>query len=185
MASGDRIRAANENYSAAKALNLPTISATGMTGVIHFSDAPVNQYAGAHDGFTQLWWGAAAVVSVPLFTGFLIENRVADALQQKYKEEQRMVDLANKVALEITDSYLGLQTARQQIKVEEKAVESSRSALTLAKERYRLGLSSILEVTTATTELLSAEVRLAEARYEAQAYTIAVTYAAGKGYREF
>ena len=40
------------------------LPATGMTGVIHFSDAPVNQYAGAHDGFTQLWWGAAAVALI-------------------------------------------------------------------------------------------------------------------------
>ncbi|MEP6887563.1 MAG: TolC family protein [Nitrospirales bacterium] len=89
------------------------------------------------------------------------------------------------MALEITDSYLGLQTAQQQIKVEEKAVESARNALTLAKERYRLGLSSIVEVTTATTVLLSAEVRLAEARYAAQAHTLAVAYATGKGYRDF
>lgn len=185
MASGDRIRSADQRYSAAKALNFPTISATGMTGVIHFSDAPANQYGGAHDGFTQLWWGAAAVVSVPLFTGFLIENRVADALQQKYKEEQHKVDLANKVALEVTDAYLGLQTAQQQIKVEEKAVESARSALTLAKERYRLGLSSIVDVTSATTALLSGEVRLAEARYAAQSHAIAVAYATGKGYRDF
>jgi outer membrane protein len=185
MGSSNRIRAADEQYHAARALNFPTISATGMTGVIHFSDAPTNQYGGAHDGFTQLWWGAAAVVSVPLFTGFLIENRVAEALQQKYKEEQRKLDLANKVALEITDSYFGLQTAQQQIKVAEKEVESARSALTLAKERYRLALSSIVEVTTATTELLSAEVRLAEARYAVHANSMAVAYAIGKGYREF
>ena len=185
MGSSNRIRAADEHYRAAKALNFPTISASGMTGVIHFSDAPTNQYGGAHDGFTQLWWGAAAVVSVPLFTGFLTENRVADALQQKYQEEQRKLDLANKVALEITDSYLGLQTAQQQIKVAEKEVESARSALTLAKERYRLALSSIVEVTTATTELLSAEVRLAEAHYAAQANSMAIAYAIGKGYRDF
>jgi outer membrane protein len=185
MGSADRVRAADEHYHAARALNLPTISATGMTGVIHFSDAPTNQYGGAHDGFTQLWWGAAAVVSVPLFTGFLIENRVAEALQQKYKEEQRKLDLANKVALEITDSYLGLHTAQQQVKVEEKEVESARSALTLSKERYRLGLSSIVDVTTATTELLSADVRLAEARYAVQANSIAVSYATGNEYRQF
>ena len=185
MGSSNRIRAADEQYRAAKALNFPTISATGMTGVIHFSDAPTNQYAGAHDGFTQLWWGAAAVVSVPLFTGFLIENRVADALQQKYKEEHRKIDLANKVSLEITDAYFGLQTAQQHIKVAEKEVESAASALRLAKERYRLGLSSIVEVTTATTELLSAEVRLAEARYAVQVNSMAVAYAIGKGYRDF
>ena len=150
-----------------------------MSGVIHFSDAPLNQYAGSHPGQTNLWWGAGAMVSVPIFTGFLIENRVAEARQQKYKAEQRKVDLTNRIALEVTEAYLTLQTARQQINVEEKEVESARSALTLAKERYRLGLSSIVDVTTATTALLLSEVRLSEARYAVQVGIAAVAFATG------
>jgi outer membrane protein len=145
----------------------------------------VNQYAGSHPGQTNLWWGAGAIVSVPIFTGFLIENRVAEARQQKYKVEQKKVDLLNRIALEVTDAYLMLQTARQQIIVEEKEVESARSALTLAKERYRMGLSSIVDVTTATTVLLMAEVRLSEARYAIQASAAAVAFATGLGYQQF
>jgi outer membrane protein len=181
----DRITQADERLSSAKALNLPSIAGLGMSGVIHFSDAPVNQYAGSHPGQTNLWWGAGAIVSVPIFTGFLIENRVAEARQQKYKVEQKKVDLLNRIALEVTDAYLMLQTARQQIIVEEKEVESARSALTLAKERYRMGLSSIVDVTTATTVLLMAEVRLSEARYAIQASAAAVAFATGLGYQQF
>lgn len=181
----DRIKQADERLSSAQAVNLPSIVAQGMSGVIHFSDAPVNQYAGSHPGQTNLWWGAGAIVSVPIFTGFLIENRVAEARQQKYKAEQKKVDLSNRIALEVTDSYLALQTARQQIVVEEKEVESARSALTLAKERYRLGLASIVDVTTATTALLAAAVRLSEAQFALQANTAAVAYAIGKSYQDF
>lgn len=185
LGTTDRIKQADERLSSAKALNLPTIAAQGMYGVIHFSDAPLNQYSGSHPGQTNLWWGAGAMVSVPIFTGFLIENRVAEARQQKYKVEQKKVDLSNKIALEVTDAYLTLQAARQQIIVEEKEVESARSALTLAKERYRLGLASIVDVTTATTALLFAEVRLSEARYALQAGTAAVAYATGQAYQDF
>jgi len=181
----DRIKQADERLSSAKALNLPTIAALGMSGVIHFSDAPLNQYAGSHPGQTNLWWGAGAMISVPIFTGFLIENRVAEARQQKYKVDQKKVDLSNRIALEVTDAYLTLQTARQQIIVEEKEVASARSALTLAKERYRLGLASIVDVTTATTVLLIAEVRLSEARYAVQASSAAVAFATGAGYQQF
>jgi outer membrane protein len=110
---------------------------------------------------------------------------VAEARQQKYKAEQKKVDLSNRIALEVTDSYLALQTARQQIVVEEKEVESARSALTLAKERYRLGLASIIDVTTATTALLAAAVRLSEAQFAVQANTAAVAYAIGKSYQDF
>jgi outer membrane protein len=185
LSTTDRIKQADERLSSAQALNLPTIAAQGMYGVIHFSDAPLNQYAGSHPGQTNLWWGAGAVVSVPIFTGFLIENRVAEARQQKYKVEQKRLDLRNKIALEVTDAYLTLQAARQQIVVEEKEVESARSALTLAKERYRLGLASIVDVTTATTALLLAEVRLSEARYALQVGTAAVAYATGQAYQDF
>lgn len=185
LGASDRIRQATEQLSSAQALNFPTISALGMYGVIHFSDAPLNQYAGSHPGQTNLWWGAGATISVPIFTGFLIENRVAEARAQQYKREQTKLDLANRIALEMTDAYFSLQSARQQIKVEEQEVASARSALTLAKERYRLGLASIVDITTATTALLMAEVRLSEARYAVQTSLAAVGYARGRSYQEF
>jgi len=185
LSSQERIREAQEKLSAAKALYLPTISAIGMYGVIHFSDAPINQYAGSHPGQTNLWWGAAATLSVPLFTGFLIENRVAEAREQQYKSEKKKMDRSNAIALEVMDAYTSLQTATQQIKVEEKEVEAARSALTLAKERYRLGLASIVDVTTATTFLLMAEVRLSDVRYAVHASTVSLAYATGKGVQEF
>lgn len=181
----DRIQQAAALLSSTQALHLPTVSVQGMYGIIHFSDAPTNQYVGSHPGQTNLWWGAAATVSVPLFTGFLIENRVAEAREQKHKVVQQKENLLNTIALEVTDAYLTLQTAQQQIKVEEKEVKSARSALTLAKERYRLGLGSIVDVTTATTALLLAEVRLSEAHYAALAGSAALTYATGKGYLQY
>jgi outer membrane protein len=85
----------------------------------------------------------------------------------------------------MTDAYLSLQSARQQIRVAEQEVASARSALTLAKERYRLGLASIVDVTTATTALLVAEVRLSEARYAVQTAVAAVDYARGRSYQLF
>lgn len=182
---GERIRQADETLSSVQALNYPTISALAMSGVIHFSDAPVNQYAGSHPGQTNLWWGAGVTVSVPLFTGFLIENRTAGTREQKYKVEQKKADLSNRVALEVTDAYLDLQTAQQQVKVEEREVDSARSALTLSKERYRLGLASIVEVTTATTALLAASVRLSDARYGVLASTVALAFATGRGLLEY
>lgn len=185
LGNKDRIRQAEEKLTVAQSAYLPVISALGMSGIIHFSDSPRNQCGACHVGYTLPWWGAAATVTVPLFTGFLIENRVAEAREQKYKEEQKQVDLSNRVALEVTDAYLTLQTAEQQVKVAEKEVEASKSALTLAKERYRLGLASIVDVTTATTLLLTAEVRLSNARYAVQASAVAIAYAIGKVHHQF
>ncbi|MFM8552829.1 MAG: TolC family protein [Nitrospiraceae bacterium] len=185
LGSADRIRSAEERLKSAQSLYLPTISAAGMGGVIHFSDAPTNQDPGATPGFAQTWWGAAATLSVPLFTGFLIENKVAEARQQKYKEEQKRMELANKVVLEVTEAYLTLQTAKQQTKVAEQEVTAARNALALAGERYRLGLASIVDLTTATTSLVAAEVQLADTNYAYKASAVAVAFATGTGYREF
>lgn len=183
--SADRIRAAEERRKSAQAQYLPTISAAGMGGVIHFSDAPVNQDPGATPGYAQTWYGAAATLSVPLFTGFLIENKVAEARQQQYKEEQKQTDLANKVVLEVTDAYLTFQTAKQQTQVAEQEAAAARNALALAGERYRLGLASIVDVTSATTSLVAAEVQLADTRYALQASAAAVAYATGEGIQHF
>ncbi len=185
LSSADRIRSSEERLKSAQSLYLPTISAAGMGGVIHFSDAPTNQDPGATPGFTQTWWGATATLSVPLFTGFLIENKVAEARQQKYKEEQKKTELSNKVVLEVTEAYLTLQTAKQQTKVAEQEVATARNALALAGERYRLGLASIVDLTTATTSLIAAEVQLADTTYALRASAAAVAYATGSGFREF
>jgi outer membrane protein len=185
LRSTDRITATEERIKSAQSLYLPTISAVGMGGVIHFSDAPVNQDPGATPGYTQTWWGAGVTLSVPLFTGYLIESRVAEAREQKYKEEMKKTDAANRVVLEVTEAYLTFQTAQQQVKVTEQEVAAAREALSLANERYRLGLASIVDVTTATTELVAAEVQLADTRYALQTSAVAVAYATGRGYQQF
>ncbi|HEU4686474.1 MAG TPA: TolC family protein [Nitrospira sp.] len=179
-----RISQAEERMRAAGALQYPTVSAIGMSGVIHFSDAPLNQYGGAHVGQTNLWWGAAATVSVPIFTGFLLENRVAEAKQDRYKAEQRRLDFSNRVRMEVAEAYFTVQTAKQEIGVAENAVRATRSAWELASSRYRMGLASVVDVTTAATALLAAEVQLAEARYGVQAAAVALQFATGKAFTE-
>lgn len=183
--SHDRIRSAEERLKSAQSQYLPTISAAGMGGIIHFSDAPVSQDPGATPGYTNVWWGAAATLSVPLFTGHLIENRVAEARQQKYKAEQTRLDLSNQIVQEVAESYFNWQTARQQSTVAEQERDAARNALTLAEERYRLGLASIVDITTATTALIAAEVQLADTHYALEASAAAVAYATGQGVQEF
>ncbi len=174
-----RISQADERVQAARALNYPTISAIGMSGVIHFSDAPTNQYGGSHPGQTNLWWGAAATVSIPIFTGFLLENRAAEAKQDRYKAEQRQRDVSNRVRMEVAEAYFTVQTAKQEIGVAENQVQAARSAWQLASGRYRMGLASVVDVTTAATAWLAAEVNLADARYGVQVAAVALEFSIG------
>ena len=97
----------------------------------------------------------------------------------------RIVERSGRIALEVTDAYLALQTARQQIIVGKSEVESAGSALTLAKERYRLGLASIVDVTTATTAHLAAEVRLSEAQFDVHGNALVLAFVIGESYKKF
>lgn len=180
----DRIRQAEERAQADKRLSFPTVSAMGMYGVIHFSDAPSNQFAGAHPGFTKQWWGAGFKLSIPLFTGFLIENRIAESKAKQYKAQKEKLDLSNRIRAEVSEAYFTLQSAEAQVTVETKEVAAARTALLLATERYRNGLASVVDVTSATTALMTAEVRLSEARYARDASAFALAFATGRGYKE-
>lgn len=181
----DRIRQSEERTQADKRLSFPTMSAMGMYGVIHFSDAPTNQFAGAHPGFTKQWWGAGFQLSIPLFTGFLIEHRVAESKAKQHKARQEKRDLSNRIRAEVSEAYFTLHTANAQVAVEAKEVEASRSALLLAKERYRYGLASIVDVTSAATALMAAAVRHSEAQYARDVSGVALTFATGRGYKEY
>jgi outer membrane protein len=58
-------------------------------------------------------------------------------------------------------------------------VKTSQEALQLAKQRYRLGLGSVVEVTQAEVAVTVAQTRLAEAQYDYKIAEVTLAYAAG------
>jgi outer membrane protein TolC len=66
-----------------------------------------------------------------------------------------------------------------QIKVSEEQVKVTRQALTLASQRYKLGLSSIAEATQSEVAVTTAETRLAETQYDAKIAEARLRYAIG------
>ena len=70
-------------------------------------------------------------------------------------------------------------TLAQQIKLGEEQVKTSQEALQLAKQRYRLGLGSVVEVTQAEVAVTVAQTRLAEAQYDYKSAEVTLAYAAG------
>ena len=58
-------------------------------------------------------------------------------------------------------------------------VQQARLAQQLAQERYRLGLSSIVELTQALLNLTSAEVDEVNAKYDYQSLNAALQYSIG------
>lgn len=187
LGSKDRMQAADEALKAARALNYGNITATGAAGYGWWARQEVVSARGNpnNPGAQLGWWGAGFSSSLPLFTGFRIEAEIeqAEANHGEARAITRVV--ANNVVLEVAKAYLNRLTAEQQIKVARDRVAQAREALALARERYKAGLASILDVTTATADVLSAETGLAEAQYGYLAGDSALAYATGSDYGRY
>jgi len=165
-------RSAEARVRATKKQYLPTISAVASAGDFETFDTSRNQNTGG-------WWTAAGLVSVPLFTGFLIENQVREASSQQAAAESGSLNIEQALTQQVTNAYLDTVTFAQQIKLSEEQVKTSQEALQLARERYRLGLGSIVEVTQSEVALFGAQTRLAEAQYDYKISEVTLAYAAG------
>jgi len=172
LALKERIRTAEHRIKAADNRNFPTIQVVGSAGdTEHISNRPNLQEGG--------WWGVGGVVSVPIFTGFLIQSQVAEATAQQRETQAVYRTVAQDVQLQVKDSFLDMVTLLPQIKVAEQQVVIAREALSLAGQRYKLGLSSIVEVTQSEVAVTTAETRLAETQYDAKIAEARLRYAVG------
>jgi len=186
LGSKDRIQAAEEALKAAKALNFGRITAIGTAGYTWWSrEEQPSGGAVSNPGAKLGWWGAGGTSAFPLYTGGRIQGQIEESEARKGETESDSRAIANDVVLQVAQAYLSRLTAEQQIKVAEEKVAQSREALTLARERYKAGLGSVLDVVTATADLLSAEVGLAQAQYDYRASEAALAYSTGAEYARY
>jgi outer membrane protein len=158
--------AADQKLATAQHLqHLPTISALALGGY-----TPV-----APDGvFVPNWYAAGGVnLTLPLFTGFRIDAQTQEArLRQKAAEKQAQ-DLSNSIARDVRIALLNAQTAFRRIAVADQFREQTAQALALAQTRYKLGLSSIVELSQAQLQGTQASVAAVNARYD---YLLSLRY---------
>lgn len=186
LGSKDRIQAAQDALQAAKALRFGSVTGIGTLAYTWWGheERPSGKDV-SNPGAKLGWYGLAATSSLPLYTGGRIDGQIEEADARKGETQATTRSITNDIVLQVAQAYLSRLTAEQQIKVSEEKVAHAREALTLARERYKASLGSILDVTTATTDLLSAEVGLAEAQYDYRASEAALAYATGLEYARY
>jgi outer membrane protein len=162
-------RSAQARVSAMKRQYLPVVSAIASAGDYEIYDQSRAERTGA-------WWTAGAMVSMPLFTGFLIENQVREANAQLSAAEAGSQGIQQALALQVTNAYLDTVTQAQQIKLAEEQVRTAQEALQLARQRYKLGLGSIVEVTQSEVSVTAAQTHLAEAQYDYKIAEVTLAY---------
>ncbi|HJT20190.1 MAG TPA: TolC family protein [Nitrospira sp.] len=178
----DRLTASRELLEAVRSLNFGSLSAVGSIGITKYGT--VHDSGIPPDGVAP-FWGFGATIKLPLFTGFRIQNQIKEADHRRGETAEELQNLANEIVLQVVRAYLAKTTNAEQIALEQERVDFAKDALQLASERYRLGLSPIVEVVRATAALFEAESRLAEARYIYKTSESVVAYATGQEYKRF
>ncbi|MDE1161341.1 MAG: TolC family protein [Acidobacteriaceae bacterium] len=163
---------AEHNFAKAEHnLSLPSISALGAVGT-----------APTHDGqITQNVYGAVGVnLSVPVFNGFLYSARYNEAKLQAKAADEHVRQAHDTIARDVTTTVLQAQSNFNRIAVAEQLAQQSSTALKLAKTRYDLGLSSIVELSQAQLLDTQAQIQLTSARYSYQGSLAAIRYQTGQ-----
>jgi outer membrane protein len=163
------VQSARAFATAERDLWFPTVSAAGDIGVVPAGDAALrSSYAAG--GFN---------ITIPVFNGKLFSARRAEANFRAAAEEQRLHDLENSVAREVRVAWLDELTAYQRLDLTSQILSQARQALDLADARYKLGLSSIVELQQAQLNETQAAIDQASARYDFAARSAALNYAVG------
>jgi outer membrane protein len=170
----EQTASADARLTAAKRQYLPTVSAIASGGTFDPFDPRQNQQTGG-------WWMAGAMISMPLFTGFLIENQVAEASAQREAASAATTGIEQALTQQVTNAYLDTITLAQQIKLAEEQVKTAQEALQLSKQRYRLGLGTVVEVTQSDVALTAAQTRLADTQYDYKIAEVTLIYSS-RGY---
>jgi outer membrane protein len=167
----DRYLAAKQYASAERDQMFPTISAMTAGG-----DAPVRD-----DLITTSWYfGAGANINVPVFNGFLYSAESKEARYRAGAAQEEVRNLRNNVARDVRTAVLNAQTAFQRIGVTEGELNEANLALDLAQARYKIGLSSIVELTQAQLAQTQAEIDNTNALYSYQTALAEVRYEVGQ-----
>ena len=145
------------------------VSAIASGGTFDPFDPRQNQQTGG-------WWMAGAMVSMPLFTGFLIENQVVEANANRQAASAATSNIEQALTQQVTNAYLDTLTFAQQITLAEEQVKTAQEALQLSKQRYKLGLGTVVEVTQSEVAVTAAQTRLAETQFDYKIAEVTLAY---------
>lgn len=150
---------------------LPTISALATVGSV-----PVR----SDQFYTSNWWGAAGVnMSIPIFNGFLYNAQAKEATIRAEADSEQARALRDQIVRDVRTAWLASRTAWQRVAVTQQLVNQANLALQLAQTRYKLGLSSIVELSQAQLQQTQAAIGNTNAQYQYRLSLATLNYETG------
>lgn len=123
---------------------------------------------------------AGLVITWPLFNGFRTEDQVAQARAREHAIGYAFADMRQQVVEQVHTSFLNWQASVVVIKRAEETLNASRQELSLATQRYRAGLSSIIELDDAERRYTEDSAAYVNALYGYSAAQAAVQRSTGE-----
>jgi outer membrane protein len=166
----DQMQAAEKFSRAEHDLLRPTVSALAAVG-----GSPVRA-----DQLSP-WYGAAGVnVGLPIFNGFQYSARAKEADYRALEMKEQVRDVRNHIARDVQVTAMSANAAYQRINVTAQLLNQANVALDLAQTRYKLGLSSIVELSQAELQQTEAEIGNTVARYQYQQALSSLAFQVGR-----
>jgi outer membrane protein len=150
---------------------LPSIATSGTVGTTPIRPA---------QNFGTNWWGAIGVnVDIPIFNGFLYTARAKEASLRAQAASEQTRDLRDRVVQDVKTAWLAANTSYQKVSVSAELLQEANLGLTLAKTRYQMGLSSIVELSQAEYQQTDAAIGNANAQYQYRVALATLNYQVG------
>jgi outer membrane protein len=135
---------------------LPTISAVGVAG-----DAPT------HDSHLPDNYAVGGLqLSMPLFAGGLYTARQREAELKAQSDNELVRALEDNIVRDVHIAWMNVNNALEQFQTTQELVSNAAEAYDLAEARYKIGSSSIVELSQAQLNLTSAQITNTNARYD-------------------
>ncbi len=161
--------AAQSLAEAEKKLRYPAVSIVGVVGAV-----PIRQ-----NNLANQYSAAGLNVSIPFLNGGLFKARRAEAEFRARGAVKDAEAAAVQIAGSVRVAWLEADNAWRRLDVTARLVDQATTALRLAKARYEIGLSGILELTQAQLSQTSAQIAAASAKYDYLTRVANLTYSIG------
>ncbi len=173
-----RVRASEEQIAAEFSNFLPTLDAFVQAQVLTLQ---TNFNIGSYQWGTNL--AAGLQLSVPIFSGFRNDARLARAELERQQTQTNLENLQELIRSEISISLSNVLEAKKRIAVQATTVQSAERSYAITRSRRQQGIGSQLELTDAELSLNQAKVNYLQAVYDYLVATANLEKALGRAGR--
>ncbi len=126
-----------------------------------------NMYANQLDNLSKSrTYSIGLTLSIPIFSGFSIDNQVQAAEVNAMNKKVDLDDLKRTIKQNLQQTYLNIQAVEKSLEVSKRNVVSAQENQKITEEKYALGSGTLLDVLVANSNYTNAQTSLINAEFQ-------------------